>query len=84
MSANNEEPKIIGNLTDEQVELLQSHASIVGNNYFLPFWFKRIEGNKFELIPLGKLPYGMSLEIDEMRKQIARDSMFDDNAYFKK
>jgi hypothetical protein len=62
--------KIEATLTNEQINLLQAHATIVGDNYFLPFWFKRISGNKFELLPLGSLPREMSKEIEEMRESI--------------
>jgi hypothetical protein len=46
-------PKVIIELTDSQIELLKEH----GNRYYnhteewfnLPYWFKSIEDNKFEI-----------------------------------
>lgn len=60
-------------LTDEQLDLLQSHSSIIGDNYFMPYWFKRIDGNRFEMFKLGNLPPEMSMEIEEMRNQVNGD-----------
>lgn len=79
--------KIEITLTDEQAELLQSHSTIIGDNYFMPYWFKRIYGNKFELLRLGSLPPEMSAEIEEMRNQIdipmveIDESLFDEDSY---
>lgn len=80
--------KIEITLTDELAELLQAHSTIVGDNYFMPYWFKRIDGNKFELFKLGNLPPEMCAEIEEMRNQIdipiveVDESLFNKNSYF--
>lgn len=69
--------KIVATLTSDQLQLLQENASIVGDNYFLPYWFKRIEGNKFELHPLGNLPPEMSAEIAEMRRAVEMKTLLE-------
>lgn len=72
MTNENEKPKFVCNLTYEQELFLQAHSSRVNENYFIPFWFRRIEGSKYEMIPLGNLPDSMCREIEEMREQIDR------------
>jgi hypothetical protein len=46
-------PKVIIELTDSQIELLKEHGSRYYNHteewFNLPYWFKSIEGNKFEI-----------------------------------
>lgn len=89
MPPNNEkqEPMLVANLTDEQEQFLQGNSSRIGENYFIPYWFRRIDVGKYEMLPLGNLPESMSREIEEMREQVERKSayaIFDDSAYFKK
>lgn len=71
----NMKPRIIATLTDDQVQLLEENASRIDDNYFIPYWFKRIEGNRFELFPLGQLPDEMRAEIEEVRRQCDRLSL---------
>lgn len=67
---------LICHLSDEQEQFLQGNSSRVGENYFIPYWFRRIEGSKYEMIPLGKLPESMKDEINEVRRQSNRRSIF--------
>lgn len=72
----NKEPRIVTILTDEQFQFLSANSSVInGESYFMPYWFKRIEGNKFELFPLGNLPADLSAEIAEMREQVKCDTI---------
>jgi hypothetical protein len=46
-------PTTIIELTDSQIKLLKEHGNRYYNNeeewFNLPYWFKSIEGNKFEV-----------------------------------
>ena len=50
---NNPLPKMIIELTDSQIKLLKENGNRYYNNeeewFNLPYWFKSIEGNKFEV-----------------------------------
>jgi hypothetical protein len=47
-------------LTDSQLELIRSIGTVVYNGedtyYNIPFWFKHLGGNRFEIIRKDQLP----------------------------
>jgi len=59
-------------LTDEQVKLLETYgAKLIANpsdagvHFFLPFWFKDIGDNKFEMYHLDDLPEYLIEELSD-------------------
>lgn len=60
-------------LTEEQLDFLQNVSTIIpdGNNnwYYMPFWFKQIDGEKFEIVNFEKLPESVTNTLKALREQ---------------
>lgn len=58
-------------LTKEQVEFLKKMSNEINdgenNWYCLPFWFKQIDDDKFEITKFEKLPENLINLINEIR-----------------
>lgn len=55
-------------LTDEQISLFNCNATVLQYDYrymFLPFWFKDLGDNKYEVIHIKDLPLDVSNAIGD-------------------
>lgn len=63
--------KIIYHAPKEVQDFFNECASVVYSGetyYYMPYWFKLLEGDKFEMIPLDRLPRELVNIIEDNRK----------------
>jgi len=59
-------------LTNQQIQLLEMGKKInTGKNtwYYLPYWYKHVEGNTFEEISLEQLPEGLKKYLENIKNK---------------
>jgi len=58
-------------LPKEAIRFIESNATKINEEwYYMPYWWKRIDGDVFEQVMFENLPNGLKKQIQKMREDI--------------